>query len=164
MEVGAGNGMNFQHYPDTVTRVVAVEPEPYLREKARGRAHERIEVHDADAYSLPLGDGEADAVVFSLVLCTIPDPQRALAEARRVLRPGGEVRFYEHVISNKPSFARWQRIAAPVWRRCGGGCNINRDTAGAIERAGFEIESIERFPFKPALLAAPHIIGVARRA
>lgn len=163
VEVGAGNGLNFGHYPDTVERVVAVEPEPYLREKAETRATGAIEVHDGDAYSLPLADGEADAVVFSLVLCTIPDPGRALREAHRVLRAGGEVRFYEHVVARKPWFAAMQRGFAPVWKRLGGGCNLARDTAAAIERAGFEIETIDRFSFPPTLLAAPHILGVARR-
>ena len=167
VEVGAGNGLNFKHYPATVTEVVAVEPEPYMREKARGRASEArvpVSVHEADAYELPLGDGEADGVVFSLVLCTIPDPGRALAEARRVLRPGGDLRFYEHVVADKPWFARLQKGFAPVWRRCAGGCNLTRDTPAAIERAGFAIEHLDRFTFKPAVLAAPHVIGRARRA
>ena len=161
--MGAGNGLNFRHYPESVERVVAVEPEPYMREKARGRATAAIEVVEGDAYALPLADGEADAVVFSLVLCTIPDPDRALREARRVLRPGGEVRFYEHVVSTKRWFATLQRGFAPVWKRLGGGCNLTRDTAAAIERAGFEIESLDRFAFNATMLAAPHILGVARR-
>ena len=163
VEVGAGNGLNFKHYPAAVTRVVAVEPDPYMREKAQGRATPVVELVDGDAYSLPLGDGEADTVVFSLVLCTIPDPGRALAEARRVLKPGGVIRFYEHVVSQKPWFARLQRAATPVWKRMAGGCEVHRDTAAAIERAGFEVERLERFSFAPAVLAAPHILGSARR-
>ena len=163
MEVGAGNGLNFRHYPAEVTRVVAVEPDAYMREKAAGRATPAVEIVEGDAYRLPLADGEADAVVFSLVLCTIPDVPRALAEARRVLRPGGEVRFYEHVTGRKPWFRRLQRALAPLWKRLGGGCNITRDTESAIERAGFTIESIDRFAWNAALLAAPHILGTARR-
>ena len=163
VEVGAGNGLNFRHYPPEVARVVAVEPDAYLRGKAAGRATRAVEVVEGDAYALPLGDGEADGVVFSLVLCTIPDPDRALAEARRVLRPGGEVRFYEHVVSEKPWFARVQRAVNPVWRPLAGGCNLHRDTAAAIERAGLVIDRLERFNFAPTVFAAPHILGVARR-
>ena len=142
---------------------MAVEPDPYMREKAAGRATPAVEIVDGDAYGLPLGDGEADAVVFSLVLCTIPDPDRALAEARRVLRPGGEVRFYEHVIGRKRWFVALQRGFAPLWKRLGGGCNLTRDTPSTIERAGFTIESIDRFSWNAALLAAPHVLGSARR-
>lgn len=166
VEVGAGNGLNFKHYPAEVTEVVAVEPEPYLLEKARertGEARAPVRLEQGDAYALPLADGEADAVVFSLVLCTIPDADRALREAHRVLRPGGEVRFYEHVVSRKPLFRGAQRGFSPVWRKLGGGCNIHRDTVGAIERAGFSIDALRRFAFKPALLAAPHVIGTARK-
>lgn len=163
MEVGAGNGLNFARYPAEVERVVAVEPDPYMREKAAERATPAVEIHEGDAYALPVEDGGADAVVFSLVLCTIPDPGRALREAHRALRPGGEVRFYEHVISRKPWMARLQRVFAPLWRRLGGGCNLTRDTEAAIAGAGFTVDTVERFSWPAALLAAPHVLGVARR-
>lgn len=167
VEVGAGDGENFPHYPEGVERVVAVEPEPYLRERAAVRADERIELRSGTASRLPLGDGEADAVVFSLVLCTI-DQAEALAEARRVLRPGGEVRFFEHVQS--PRAGRMRRVQAAldatVWPRLFGGCHVGRDTAGAIEAAGFGIAELERFRFPEGSRgpASDAILGRAVRA
>jgi ubiquinone/menaquinone biosynthesis C-methylase UbiE len=102
VEVGAGNGLNFAHYPPIVTEVIAIEPEPTLRALAQHAAAEApvpVSVHDGTADTLPLADGEMDAAVASLVLCSVPDQARALAELHRVLRPGGELRFYEHVIA-----------------------------------------------------------------
>ena len=141
VEVGAGDGANFALYPDEVERIVAVEPEPFLRERASGHADERVELRDAVASSLPVGDGEADAVVFTLVLCSV-DQGAALAEARRVLRPGGELRFLEHVQAHEPGAARTvQRVLdATVWPRLFGGCHCGRDTAGAITDAGFTVD------------------------
>src|SRR3954451_5175098 len=124
VEVGAGGGANFPHYPDEVARIVAVEPEPYLREQAAAHTDERVELRDAVAGDLPLADGEADAVVFTLVLCSVDQPS-ALAEARRVLRPGGELRFLEHVQAHEPGAGRRaQRLLdATVWPRLFGGCH-----------------------------------------
>lgn len=170
IEVGAGNGLNFRLYPETVKKVLAVEPEPRLREAAEEEAREapvEIEVVPGVAGSLPAEDGSQDAAVASLVLCTVPDQAQALGELRRVLKPGGELRFYEHVASRRPLPSRVQRFAdATFWPRIGGGCHMSRDTTGAIEDAGFEIESIERFPFSPsfAVPSLPHILGVARRS
>ncbi len=162
VEVGSGNGLNFAHYPDGVTRVVAVEPEPYLRERAAGRAATAtvsIELVDGTAEALPLADGEADAVVTSLVLCSVPDQAAALAEARRVLRPGGELRFYEHVVSHRPAKAAVQRaLTRTVWSRVAGGCHLDRDTGRAIADAGFVVESSDRVPYH----GLAHLLGVAR--
>jgi ubiquinone/menaquinone biosynthesis C-methylase UbiE len=169
IEVGAGNGLNFPHYPSGVTRVLAVEPEPTLREAARevsAAAPVPIDVVDGIADRLPAADGEFDAAVASLVLCSVPDQSTALGELRRVIRPAGELRFYEHVVSHRPGRARMMRFAdATFWPRVGGGCHMSRDTAPAIEEAGFEIERIERFPFSPGVPVPPlpHILGVARR-
>ena len=169
VEVGAGNGLNFPHYPDTVTEVVAVEPEAYLRSKAEeaaARAPVPVRVVDGVADALPAGDGEFDAGVASLVLCSVPDQASALAELRRVIRPGGELRFYEHVLSKDPRAARGQHRTDRVWPRFAGGCHPNRDTPAAIEAAGFEIERCERFSFKPIFFLKaiePHVIGTARR-
>ncbi len=148
VEVGAGDGANFAHYPAEVERVVAVEPEAYLRRRAEVRADGRAELHAATAERLPLGDGEADAVVFSLVLCSV-DQAAALAEARRVLSPTGELRFLEHVRADEPGAVRtFQRVLdATVWPRLAGGCHLSRDTAGAIESAGFTITELDRFSF-----------------
>jgi ubiquinone/menaquinone biosynthesis C-methylase UbiE len=169
VEVGAGSGANFAHYPATVDEVVAVEPEPYLRERAqREAAHSAISVSvlDGDADRLPGEAGSYDAGVAALVLCTVPDQQRALAELLRVIRPGGELRFYEHVIADTSGQARFQRFAdATFWPHVAGGCHMARDTTSAIEQAGFQIDTCERFPFSPAafLPPDPHILGSARR-
>jgi ubiquinone/menaquinone biosynthesis C-methylase UbiE len=169
VEVGAGNGLNFEHYPATVKEVMAVEPEPYLRERA-ARAAEKasvpVTVVDGVADSLPLDDASMDAAVASLVLCSVPSQDPALAEIRRVLRAGGELRFYEHVRAERPGFARVQRAVDVVWPHMGGGCHTSRDTVAAIERAGFGLESLRRFEFRPSPLvapAAPHVLGRARR-
>jgi ubiquinone/menaquinone biosynthesis C-methylase UbiE len=169
IEVGAGNGLNFPFYPASVERVLAVEPEPLLREAATknaGQAPVPVEVVDGVSGRLPAPDASFDAGIASLVLCSVPDQQRALGEYRRVIRPGGELRFYEHVISHRPMAARLQRVADAVfWPRVGGGCHLSRDTGAAIERARFSVESIERFSFTPGapVPPLPHILGVARR-
>ncbi len=168
VEVGAGNGLNFAHYPATVTEVMAVEPEPHLRKLAQVAAEQAdvaITVVDGTADSLPLQDGTCDAAVCSLVLCSVADQAEALAEVRRVLRPGGELRFYEHVLDDRPGFARFQRAVDVVHPHVAGGCHVTRDTEAAITHAGFEIISVRRFRFAPELLstqAAPKILGAAR--
>jgi len=168
VEVGAGNGLNFAHYPPEVDEVVAVEPEAHLRnlaERAAARAKVPIRVVDGTADSLPLDDKSCDAAVCSLVLCSVADQAAALAEVRRVLRPGGELRFYEHVIADSPGLARFQRAVDVIHPYVAGGCHVTRDTEQAIVDAGFEIASIRRFRFSPAVLtkqAAPKILGTAR--
>lgn len=169
VELGAGTGINFGHYPTTVTEVVAVEPEPYLRSIAAEAAAEvevPITVVDGHAEHLPLDDASCDAAVASLVLCSVPDQAVALAELRRVVRRGGELRFYEHVRSERPGLARAQRALDVVWPIVGGGCHASRRTLDAIEGAGFEVESVRRFNFRPSLVVAPvapHVVGRARR-
>jgi ubiquinone/menaquinone biosynthesis C-methylase UbiE len=170
LELGPGAGSNFPHYPATVHEVVAVEPEPYLRERAQAaarRAGMRITVVDGVADRLPAPDASFDAAVASLVLCSVPDQARALAELRRVLRAGGELRFYEHVLSDRPALARAQRMVDRLfWPRAFGGCHAARDTPAAITAAGFEIESRRRLWVGPAAVAtptAPHALGRARR-
>ena len=169
IEVGAGTGVNFAYYPASVSEVVAVEPERHLRELAQdAAAHAAVPVSVLAGSADPLaGDGGSFAAgVASLVLCTVPDQRRALAELFRVIEPGGELRFYEHVLAHGAWPARVQRLAdATFWPRVAGGCHLARDTAAAIERAGFAIEDCERFPFSPAPLlpSDPHILGRARR-
>jgi ubiquinone/menaquinone biosynthesis C-methylase UbiE len=171
VELGAGNGLNFTHYPGTVTEVVAIEPEPTLRaaaEVAAQRAGVPVTVRAGTADRLPLEDGEADAAVASLVLCSVPDQASALAELRRVLRAGGELRFYEHVVARCQPMRTVLRLAdrSGLWPAMAGGCHPARDTGAAIEDAGFAIERCERFGFKAGSVqpSVPHILGVARRA
>ena len=165
VEIGAGDGANFTHYPDAVTRLVAVEPEPWLRRHAEARAGERVEVVAGTGESLPLADGEADAVVSTLVLCSVADEGTVLAEARRVLRPGGELRFLEHVQDHEPGPLRHlQRgLDATVWPHLFGGCHCGRDTVGAIEAAGFEVADVDRFCFPPGSRSpvSPAVLGRA---
>ena len=160
LEIGAGSGLNFGFYPPSVTAVIALEPEPYLRAKlieAARRAPLPVEVVEGVAEELPFTSGSFAAVVFSLVLCSVDDPAAALAEARRVLEPGGELRAYEHVLSRSPRLARWQNLLdrVQVWPRLGGGCHPNRDTLAAIEAAGFEVVRLERFREDLGPLLAP---------
>ncbi|MGH9030496.1 MAG: class I SAM-dependent methyltransferase [Acidimicrobiia bacterium] len=169
IEVGAGNGLNFRHYPTSVTEVVAVEPEPYLRDRAAeaGKsAPVAVTVVDGTADQLPASDSSFDAGVASLVLCSVADQASALGELRRVIRPGGELRFYEHVVSERPRLARVQRaLDRTIWPIVGGGCHASRDTLAAITAAGFEIDQCRSFEFRPApaIPTAPHVLGVARR-
>jgi ubiquinone/menaquinone biosynthesis C-methylase UbiE len=167
IEIGAGSGLCFAHYPDTVTEVVAVEPESSLRRAAQSAAQSveiAISVVDGQAGRLPVEDASFDAAVVSLVLCSVSDPGAALSEVRRVLRPGGELRFYEHVRSEDPGQARLQDRVDWIWSHVLGGCHPNRDTVGAIGAAGFSIGACHRFEFRPCALSAPsspHVIGRA---
>ena len=171
VEVGAGHGLNFPHYPPDVTEVIAIEPEPTLRSQAEKAAEQEavpIRVLGGVADELPLGDASADAAVASLVLCSVPDQQHALTEIRRVLRPGGELRFYEHVIPRcQPRRLLLQALdRSGLWPAIAGGCRPARDTTEAIMEAGFAIEQIERFGFSAARFEPliPHILGTARLA
>ncbi|MEH1164317.1 methyltransferase domain-containing protein [Micromonospora sp. CPCC 205539] len=152
IEIGAGNGRMFPHYPPAVTEVVAVEPERRLRAAAVRAAPDApvpVTVVDGLAEALPSGDGEFDAAVVALVLCTVPEPAVALTEIRRVLRGGGELRFFEHVAAEHPGgLARSQRLLdATLWPTLFAGCHTARDTAATITAAGFTIEELQRFRF-----------------
>src|SRR5205085_1211409 len=168
VEVGAGSGTNFAHYPADVTEVVAVEPEPYLREKATEAARRSkvpVVVLDGIADALPLEDSSCDAAVASLVLCTVPDPPAALAELRRVLKPGGELRFMEHVRSPHPRKGAVQERLdrSGLWPLLGGGCHCARDTVATIRSAGFELGALHEFSVGPSwVVTNPHVRGQAR--
>jgi ubiquinone/menaquinone biosynthesis C-methylase UbiE len=167
LEVGAGNGLNFPHYPAAVTEVLAIEPEPYLRRQALAAARQApvpIRVVAGAAEALPAPDGAIDMVVASLVLCTVADLDQALAETRRVLRPGGRLRFYEHVRASDPRLARWQDRLERPWGRLVGGCHPNRDTVAAITAAGLRLVQLDRFDLRAMPpLARPHVLGLAER-
>ena len=164
LEIGAGTGTNLRLYR-AAERVIALEPDPAMRARAHDAALEArvpVEVVEGDAIALPFPDASFDTVVFSLVLCTVPDMERVLAEARRVLRAGGTLRFYEHVRAQEPRLARWQDRLERPWGWVGRGCHPNRDTAAAVDAAGFDVLSLEEFDF-PAmpLIVRPHVIGIA---
>jgi len=169
LEVGAGSGVSFAHYPESVTELIAVEPEPDLRahaEQAAVSAAIPVRVVDGLAEHLPVADGSVDAVVAAGVLCSVRDPGAVLAEVKRALRPGGELRFYEHVVARNRRLAGLQRLLdATVWPRLFGDCHTARDAEETLQAAGFTIEARERFSFRPTLLAtpvAPRILGRAR--
>lgn len=168
LEIGPGNGVNFSHYPATVDEVIALEPEAFLRGKARATAIHapvRIEVRDAVASPLPFEDNSFDGAVSSLVLCSVPDPPATAAELRRVLKPGGQLRFIEHIRSDHPTRRAIQQTVdrSGVWPRLFGGCHCSRPTPQTLEAAGFELEQVRQLHLGPPwMITQPHVIGIAR--
>ena len=168
LEIGAGNGLNFRHYPDSVSEVVAVEPEPFLLDRAREVSlleDMAVTLLRATAERLPFQNQSFDAVVCSLLLCSVTSIATALAEVRRVLRPDGELRFYEHVAAESRQHRLLQRWSNPVWRRVAGGCSLICDAEHEIGSAGFQVIRCNRFDFRPSrtgVLTSPHVLGVAR--
>lgn len=168
LEVGAGNGLNFAHYPPVVEEVVALEPEPYLRQKARQaatRAPIPVRVADGDASRLPFESGSFDAAVASLVLCTVPEPEVALAEMRRVLMSGGELRFMEHVRADGPVKPLVQTLLdrSHLWPLLGGGCHCSRPTLAILAATGFRVLDVETVDVGPSWwVTNPHVCGSAR--
>jgi SAM-dependent methyltransferase len=169
IEVGVGSGVSFAYYPSTVTELLAVEPEPNLRTMAFDAARVApvpVTVVDAAGERLPADDASMDGAVVAGILCSVANPARNLAELARVLRPGGDLRFFEHVAAPGPRGFVQRGLDATIWPRAFGGCHTHRDTESEILRAGFELVSCERFTFHPTLLSrpvAPRILGRARR-
>jgi ubiquinone/menaquinone biosynthesis C-methylase UbiE len=168
LEIGAGTGLNLDHYPDTIEEVVFTEPEESMARRLDRKlvdAGRSGRVVHAPAEKLPFEDNSFDTVVCTLVLCTVEDPQRALSEVARVLRPGGELLFMEHIRSDDPKLARWQDRLVTPWRWFGCGCNCNRPTPDLINGSPLEIEEIEHgeFPKSPPLVR-PLVVGRARAA
>lgn len=147
VELGAGTGRNLAHYPDGVERLVLTEPSPTMRDQLRTRLAEmappfEVEVVDATADRLPLNDGTADAVVSTLVLCSVPALGPAVAEVARILRPGGELRLVEHVAAERPWAARIQRVLDPAWTWLEGSCHLDHETRGALAAGGFDVSGV----------------------
>ncbi|MFD3730191.1 class I SAM-dependent methyltransferase [Streptomyces sp. NPDC058632] len=170
IEVGAGNGLNFAHYPDTVSEVVAIEPERVLRRlavEAALRAAVPVDVAPGAAEALPVKSEAFDAAVVSLVLCSVRDVPRALAELRRVLRPGGEVRFFEHGRGGgRVMRFTQQALDRTVWPPLTGGCHVAREPVGALREAGFELGPYRRMLMPengPALPTSYCVLGTAWR-
>ncbi len=147
IDIGAGTGVNLELFPTAVTELVLAEPDPHMLRRLRPRLSEasrKASVVQAPAEKLPFEDDSFDTVAFTLVLCTVPDPRAALAEAARVLKPGGKLLFVEHVRANDPGLARWQDRLEKPWRFLADGCHCNRDTVATIETSQFELERVER--------------------
>jgi ubiquinone/menaquinone biosynthesis C-methylase UbiE len=167
LELGAGTGLNLEHYSEAVSELVLTEPFGPMADQLRGRLADSgrdAEVVEAPAEDLPCEDGDFDTVVSTLVLCTVDDQAATLAEIARVLAPGGRLIFYEHVRAESPRLARAQDLLHGPWFAIGHGCLCNRDTAAAIERSPLEIAELEREEMSdvPALVK-PFIRGVAVR-
>lgn len=166
VELGAGTGANLRHYPASVSELTLTEPDAAMRRRLARRVGSRRgpgRVLAAPAERLPLPDAGADVVVATLVLCSVDDQAAALAEARRVLRPGGVLLFMEHV-RGEGRRARLQDRMTPLWRRLAAGCHPNRDTVAAIRAAGFEVARLEVRDDAPGpSVVRPVAIGAAVR-
>ncbi len=168
LDVGAGTGNNLRHLPPAVTELLLAEPDPAMARRLGRRLGEApvpARVLPAPAEDLPLDDASVDAVVVTLVLCTVPEPARALAEIQRVLAPGGRLLVLEHVRAEDPRLARRQDFVRPLQQLVARGCHPDRDTLGLLERAPLRLERVERFalPGAPAHLR-PAIEVVATKA
>jgi len=163
LEVGLGTALNLPYYPTAVTRLIAVEPSRGMLRRAGARvaaAPFPVEFIGFDGEGrYPLAEGAVDAVVTTLTLCTIPEPERAIAEFRRVLKPGGEYRFLEHGASSSPGVLRWQNRLNPLQNVLGGGCNLNRPIDRLVGGGGFARLRLEQF----TLPKVPRIVGTAYR-
>jgi ubiquinone/menaquinone biosynthesis C-methylase UbiE len=145
LEIGAGSGRNFALYGPQVEGICALDPSPELLRLARRRAaaaRVRVRLVRGSAELLPFAAASFDTVVTTWTLCSIPDPARALAEARRVLRSGGRLVFVEHGLAPEPGVARWQRRLTPYWRPLAGGCHLDRPIDDLVRAAGFDIAEI----------------------
>jgi ubiquinone/menaquinone biosynthesis C-methylase UbiE len=165
IDIGAGTGANLGLYPASVTELVLAEPDPHMVKRLRPKLADsdaEARVVEAPAAALPFEDSSFDTAVFTLVLCTVPDPAAALAEAARILRPGGQLLFVEHVRSEDPKVARWQDRLERPWRFCGDGCHCNRDTVATIEASPLTVEEVEKgeLPKSPPI-ARPLVYGNA---
>jgi SAM-dependent methyltransferase len=168
LELGAGTGLNLDHYPEAIESLTMVEPDPHMTKQLRqkladsGRSAE-ISVVEAPGEDLPFPDGSFDTVVVTLVLCTVPDQAASLAEIKRVLAPRGQLLFLEHVRAHEDGLAKWQDRLEGPWKFLADGCRCNRDTVSAIGAAGFQLGDVRsgELPKLPALVR-PLVTGSAR--
>lgn len=165
VELGAGTGLNLRHYPDGLEALTLVEPDPAMRSRLARRVRRSgraAHIVDASAERLPLADDSVDTVVATLVLCTVDDPQRALDEIARVLRPDGELLFVEHVRAESSRLARWQDRLCEPWRRFARGCRCNRATVELMRACGFELDVAEATWRAMPPIVRPLVVGRAR--
>lgn len=162
VEIGAGTGANLAYYSPEAD-VLGIEPDPFMLRRAREKlarlGNPRIELRQAPAERIPVEPGTVDHVISTLVLCTVADPAAALAEVRRVLRPGGQLHFIEHVRAGG-LLGRAQDVIRPLWRYVAAGCTVNRRTEELIRASGLQIE---RLTTRTIQFGVPLIIGTARR-
>lgn len=167
LEVGIGSGLNVPLFdPRVVTDVVGVDPSAPLLARASARPSAvPLELRESVAERLPFDAGRFDTVVFTYTLCSVTDPGAAMREARRVLRPDGQLLFVEHGRSPDPFVARWQRRLTPVWSAVSGNCHLDRDIARELESAGLRIEELHGYldHHRPGLLSFAYV-GVARHS
>ncbi|WP_244891865.1 class I SAM-dependent methyltransferase [Nocardia beijingensis] len=168
VELGSGTGLNVGYYPDGLEELILTEPEPAMRTRLARRMHRspgRARVLDASAEQLPFENETVDTVVSTLVLCTVDDPDPVLREITRVLRPGGQLLFIEHVRSESPRLARWQDRLAGPWRRFAEGCHCNRATLELIRASGLKLDDVQEAEWRgePPIIR-PLILGVATKS
>jgi SAM-dependent methyltransferase len=165
LEVGVGTGLNLGLY-GAIDELHAVDPDPFMLERARPRVKELpfpAELHQSGAERMPFADAHFDTAVITFTLCTIPDPEGALAEVRRVLKPGARLLFVEHTRSIQPVLARVQDLATPLWKKIGGGCHLNRPAVDLVRGAGFRMEHSEPV-WRERWTLLPVYRGVATRS
>jgi len=168
LEIGAGSGVNLPHYPETITRMVLSEPDAQMRKKllrkTAQRQNSKLQITPWRADSIEMPDASFDTIVSTLVLCSVPSLETSLQEIHRLLRPNGVLLFLEHVLSDHPPTAIWQRRIEPFWSFCAGNCRLTRSTASAIDAAGLKIEQLTEAPMTgtPAFVCRT-IRGAARK-
>ncbi|HEU5486639.1 MAG TPA: class I SAM-dependent methyltransferase [Microlunatus sp.] len=166
VEIGGGTGLNLPHYPDHLGELILVEPDAAMRSRLERRLRRcgprPVRVVDGSAERLPFADGSVDTVVSTLVLCTVEAPDLALREIARVLRPGGQLLYIEHVRSESPRLARWQDLLAEPWRRFARGCQSNRATGELIVASGLALGPVRATAWRgmPPIVR-PLIVGQA---
>lgn len=167
LELGAGTGANLAFYPDNLNHLYLLEPSVHMRKHLKTRLENYaglpLEILSDNAETISLADASVDAVVSTLVLCSVTNLDKALSEIYRVLKPGGHFYFIEHVAAtNNPNRYKWQRRLDFIWKYLASGCRVTRDTETAIKRAGFQIESIERQSIRGVPpIVRPSIRGIA---
>lgn len=168
LEIGAGTGVNLEYYPEAVTELTLSEPDRHMRlqlDKKLAALQIKHEVVDASAETLPFPNQSFDAVVITLVLCSVEHQNRSLAELRRVLKPGGKLALLEHVgASQSKNLARWQRRIEPFWRKCAGNCHLTRDTLVAVSSSGFDCRNLQHDTMRGAVpFVSPVVRGIAEK-